>query len=92
MALLPDAPAYPYATSRWGVYLGELRTDEAGDPIVLRGRGSTTRWSTSLCVPAGCPSPRPSFAKDIYPLFARFQGLGWVNEGFADALGRTTGC
>jgi len=132
------------------VYLGELRTDEAGRLIVLGGRGVSasydgtkavtfanneawhddvsdgpvtakviwngeklrvdpawvvvappnygpmqksvrTMWDLmrDLAITAGTlPKPkRPSFERDIRPLFARMTRLQWVNAGFAAAFG-----
>jgi hypothetical protein len=132
------------------VYLGELRTDEAGRLIVLGGRGKSASFDGSIAVtfannegwhddisdgpvtakityggqelkvdPAWVvvappnyapmqksvrtmwdlmrdvfikanmlPKPsRPSFDKDIRPLFERMSKLQWVNAGFAAAFG-----
>ncbi len=132
------------------VYLGELRTDEAGRLIVLGGRGVSASYDESKAVtfanneawhddvsdgpvtakvtfkgeklrvdpawiivapPNYGPMqksvrtmwdlmrdvaintgklprpPRPSFERDIRPLFERLSHLQWVNAGFAAAFG-----
>lgn len=132
------------------VYLGELRTDEAGRLIVLGGRGVSASYDRSkavtfannegwhddvsdgpvtatvtfkgeklrvdpawvvvappnyapmqksvrtmwdlmrdVAITAGMlPRPlRPSFERDIRPLFERMSRLQWVNAGFAAAFG-----
>jgi hypothetical protein len=132
------------------VYLGELRTDEAGRLVVLGGRGVSASFDGSKAVtfannegwhddvsdgpvtakvhykgqdlqvaPAWVivappnyapqqksvrtmwdlmrdtaiqaqmlPAPgRPSFDRDIRPIFERLSNLQWVNKGFANAFG-----
>lgn len=132
------------------VYLGELRTDEAGRLIVLGGHGKSASYNGSravtfannegwhddvadgpvtasveidgkaievvpawvvvappnygpqrksvrtmwdlqrsvACSAGMLPRPeRPSFAKDILPIFRRMEGLQWVNAGFAAGFG-----
>ena len=132
------------------VYLGELRTDEAGRLIVLGGRGKSasydgtkaitfanndgwhddvsdgpvraevhyeghvldvdpawvvvappnygpmqksvrTMWDLmrDVAIKAGTlkAPPRPSFDRDIRPIFQRLSHLQWVNAGFAAAFG-----
>lgn len=50
-----------------------------------------TMWDLmrSVAVSAGMLTrpPRPSFRKDILPIFARMTNLQWVNAGFAAAFG-----
>jgi L-Lysine epsilon oxidase N-terminal/L-lysine epsilon oxidase C-terminal domain len=128
------------------VYLGELRTDEAGRLVVLGGRGKSashtgtraitfanndgwhddvadgpvtaevridgtalqadpawivvappnyapmqksvrTMWDLMRDVTKTEDPPKPSFERDIRPLFERLAGLQWVNEGFAAYFG-----